>query len=145
MSTFITHTSRRHGTGFTLIEVLVALVALSIGLLGVAALQLNGLRNNLSSAYRSQATYLAYDIIDRVRANSPAIASYTVALGAAPTGSAQSDIDLAAWKANLVATLPQGDGTVTIQLPDVVIVTVQWNDTRDPNAPALVLRSRSRI
>ena len=61
----LAHRSR----GFTLVEVLVALVVLSIGLLGVAALQLTSLRSNHSSAMRSQATFLAYDIIDRMRAN----------------------------------------------------------------------------
>ncbi len=60
---------RGRGNGFTLVEALVALLAPSIGLLGVAGLQLSGLRNNLSAAWRSQATYLSYDIIDRMRAN----------------------------------------------------------------------------
>ena len=64
------NTLRRH-RGFTLVEALVALLALSIGLLGVAALQMSGLRSNMSSAWRSQATYLSYDIIDRGLRNGP--------------------------------------------------------------------------
>lgn len=56
-------------TGFTLIEVLIALVVLSIGLLGLAGLQSTGLRFNQSAAMRSQATQLAYDMADRMRAN----------------------------------------------------------------------------
>lgn len=55
--------------GFTLIEVLVALLVLSIGLLGLAALQTTSLQLNTSSYQRTQATLLAYDIIDRMRAN----------------------------------------------------------------------------
>ncbi|HLE93281.1 MAG TPA: type IV pilus modification protein PilV, partial [Sulfuricaulis sp.] len=55
--------------GFSLIEVLVALLVLSIGLLGLAALQTTSLQYNTGSYFRTQATFLAYDIIDRMRAN----------------------------------------------------------------------------
>ena len=64
-------------TGFTLVETLVALIVLSVGLLGVAGLQIFGLRGNLSASSRTQATYFADDIIDRMRAN------YIVARGPA--------------------------------------------------------------
>jgi len=55
--------------GFTLIEILIALLVLSLGLIGLAMLQATGLRFNNDSYMRSQATILAYDIIDRMRAN----------------------------------------------------------------------------
>lgn len=58
-------------SGFTLVEVLVAVLVLAIGLLGLALLQTSGLRLNTNSYSRSQATLLAYDIIDRMRANAP--------------------------------------------------------------------------
>lgn len=54
--------------GFTLIEVLVALFVLAVGLLGLAMLQTTGLRLNSDSYSRTQATYAAYDIIDKMRA-----------------------------------------------------------------------------
>ena len=57
-------------SGMTLIETLVALLVLSIGLLRCrAALQMTSLRNNHAAHTRSQATALAYDIADRMRAN----------------------------------------------------------------------------
>ena len=59
--------------GFSLIEVLVALLVLSIGLLGLAALQTTSLQYNTGSYFRTQATFLAYDIIDRMRANTDAV------------------------------------------------------------------------
>lgn len=62
--------------GFTLLEVLVAVVVLSIGLLGLASLQVNGLRFSHSAYLRSQATALAYELADRMRANTPGLASY---------------------------------------------------------------------
>jgi type IV pilus assembly protein PilV len=55
--------------GFTLLEVMVALLILSIGLLGLAAMQLTGMRYNTDAYARTQATIFAYDIIDRIRAN----------------------------------------------------------------------------
>jgi len=58
--------------GFTLIEILIALLVLSLGLIGLAMLQATGLRFNTESYMRSQATILAYDIIDRMRANKTA-------------------------------------------------------------------------
>ncbi|MGA9223012.1 MAG: type IV pilus modification protein PilV, partial [Pseudomonas graminis] len=59
--------ARQQGT--TLIEVLVALLVLAIGLLGAAALQLNALKYTDSSRLSSQASFIAYDMMDRIRAN----------------------------------------------------------------------------
>src|SRR3989337_3769387 len=59
--------------GFSLIEVLVALLILSIGLLGLAALQTTCLKYNTDSYFRTQATYFVYDIVDRMRANSASV------------------------------------------------------------------------
>lgn len=55
--------------GVTLIEVLVALVVLSIGVIGLAALQAQALQMNQGAYMRAQATNLAYDIADRMRTN----------------------------------------------------------------------------
>lgn len=59
--------------GFTLIEVLVSVVVISVGLLGVAAMQYAGLRDSNRSNERSVATMLAYDIVDRMRINPQAV------------------------------------------------------------------------
>jgi type IV pilus assembly protein PilV len=130
--------------GFTLVEALVALLALSIGLLGIAGMQLTGMRANMTAAWRSQATYLGYDILDRMRANLNRRADYVIGTGAAPAGSSVAAQDLSAWKTNLSATLPSGDGTVTVNGNDVTI-TVQWQEERDPNLPVIVFTMRSRI
>jgi len=55
--------------GFSLLEVLVALLVLSIGLLGLAALQITSLELGTNSLFRTQATVAAYDILDRMRGN----------------------------------------------------------------------------
>jgi len=58
-----------HARGFTMLEVLVAILVVTLGLLGLAGLQTVSLRNNTSSAQRTIATQLAYDMADRMRAN----------------------------------------------------------------------------
>jgi len=59
----------RKDRGFSMLEVLVTMVIIAFGLLGVAGIIANGLKSNLSSYGRSQASWLANDIIDRMRAN----------------------------------------------------------------------------
>lgn len=118
--------------GFSLIEVLVAVVVLSIGLLGLAALQVSGLRVGQSSFYRAQAAQLATDMADRMRANAGEARTCALAMTAptptSPTNTCQRD--LAEWR-NRLRTLPGGNGAVEIDLAaSLVTVTVQWDDSR---------------
>jgi type IV pilus assembly protein PilV len=139
--------NRRNIEGFTLIEALVALLVLSIGLLGVAALQLTALQNNNNALFRSQATYLAYDIADRIRANrSAALAGgYVVSYGAAPTGTTVERNDIRAWKTMLGATLPAGDGSIAINAATgAATISIRWDDSKGVEAP-LVFVTRTRI
>ena len=93
MSLTSTHTRKHSCTrqpGFTLVEVLIAVLVLSLGLLGLAGLQASSLRHNNSAAARGQATFLAYDIIDRMRANRTAAlgGAYDSGYGTAPSAGA---------------------------------------------------------
>ncbi|MGR9107598.1 MAG: type IV pilus modification protein PilV [Gammaproteobacteria bacterium] len=63
----------RRDCGFTLVEVLVSVVVLALGLLGLSGLQVASLQNNHSAYLRTQATLLAYDMADRMRANTTAL------------------------------------------------------------------------
>lgn len=113
--------------GVTLIEVLVTILILSIGLLGVVGMQAVGLRNNSSANYRSQATMLAYDIADRVRANPGGLADYhftsssdvlsqtSVANCLTSTGCSSADMashDTYEWLQLIAQTLPAGIATI---------------------------------
>ncbi|MEJ2132428.1 MAG: type IV pilus modification protein PilV [Gammaproteobacteria bacterium] len=129
----------RASHGFSLLEVLVAIVVVATGVLGVAALQIMTMQNNTSALFRTQATQLAYDIIDRARANPDG--DYAVALAdAAPAipncmsqdcaPAEMSDYDLGVWLSDVITTLPDGDGEITMN-GNLLTVTVQWDDSRD--------------
>jgi type IV pilus assembly protein PilV len=139
---------RSHGRGFTLVEALVALLALSVGLLGVAGLQLTGLRANRSASWRSQATYLSYDILDRMRANRNNRLAYAIAFGAAPgctNTSSVADCDLNAWVNSLTVTMPAGKGKIAFGADDTnITITIQWNDSPKDTVP-LEFEMRSKI
>ena len=128
-------------SGFSLIEVLVALLVLAIGLLGVLVMQARGLQLNQAGYTQSQAMFMAEDMVERIRANQTAIDSYAIDFddegddGAGmcdSVGSPCSDAEMAAadllqWKTQLQSVLPQGDGRVEIGAPNgnLFPVTVQ--------------------
>ncbi|WP_279250928.1 type IV pilus modification protein PilV [Candidatus Marimicrobium litorale] len=58
-------------SGFTLLEVLIAMIIIATGLLGVASMQLMSFQNSQGAYMRSQATVLATDMLDRMRSNKP--------------------------------------------------------------------------
>lgn len=133
--------------GVSLIEVLVTVAVLSIGLLGLAGLQANGTKFNHSAYLRSQATIMAYDIADRMRANRAAAlaGTYNIAIGAAaPAGASIPATDLQNWKAILAARFPVGDGRVQSLPNNVFEIEVRWDDGRLVNAgtDSIVVRVR---
>ena len=80
--------------GISLIEVLVAVFTLSIGVLGVAGLQLTAKRSNLEAMQRATAATLTQDIVERMRANPEELATYTAAgAGLTLTGGTMALID----------------------------------------------------
>ncbi len=77
--------TRRNG-GFTLVEAMVALIVLSVGLLGIAALYVETLRANRTSLHRTEAVNLATDIADRMRSNRLPADAYACASPCDPVG-----------------------------------------------------------
>ena len=132
--------------GFSLVEVLVTMLVLSVGLLGFGSLQINALRNNQSAHYRSQATMLAYDILDFMRANQSfaKMGDYDLALNVNPSaGDSRAEQDLRNWIATVSRQLPLGDGSIQ-RNGNLVTVIVQWDDSRGEN-PALQFTVTSQL
>lgn len=138
-------------SGFTMVEVLVALVVLAIGLLGIAALYLNSLQSGRTAIYRTQAVNLVADLADRIRMNRTAQGAYATLFGDAEAevagcfttgGCIDTDLassDLARWKALLAQALPNGQGQVVwiapvnVGDPSSYIVTVRWSEVGENN------------
>src|SRR6516162_5530052 len=142
----------RPQSGFTLLEVLIALLVMSIGLLGIGKMMIMSARANDSAYMRSQATALGYTILDAMRANRQAaiVQGYDTALGVFPGAVAcgttvaaacnsgqQAQNDLSQWGASLAAQQPSGVGSVTTVPGNdtatgatniTATVTVQWTD-----------------
>ena len=126
--------------GFMLIEVLITVIVVSLGLLGLAGLQATGLRHNTSSYLRSQATFLAYDMADRIRANRRDALNnaYDIELKDSASGTSLAVLDLQEWKGLLDDRLPEGDGSVSsnqIGNKTVFTITVEWDDSRGEEPP----------
>ena len=126
----------KRNRGFSLLEVLISVLILSIGLLGMAGLQMNALKFNQSASVRSQATVMAYEITDRMRMNRVAALAgqYNTALSqTSVTGQTRAAVDLASWKTALQSQLPDGRGAIALGTGNRVTVTVQWDESRMRN------------
>ncbi|MEZ4600195.1 MAG: type IV pilus modification protein PilV [Syntrophotaleaceae bacterium] len=127
--------------GFSLVEVLVALLILAVGLLGLAGLQNRGVSTNYSALQRSQATLYAYDIVERMRANRETARQsswpYQMDSEAGPVSSSLPALvqdDLNGWLAAL-QDLPEGQGAITMENLGSgrvkVTIQVRWNEKGD--------------
>lgn len=131
MNMHMTHprSSLRRAAGVTLVEVLVTLVIISVGLLGVAALQLTTVRNNYDSFVRTQAATLASDMLDRMRANRTMVLEYPVDMEEEDVPSNIAGTDITRWRATLAEQLPRGTGAIAYDAGTrVVTITIQWRE-----------------
>jgi len=155
--------------GFTLIEILVALAVLSLGLLGLAALQTRGQQFTQEAYFATQATILANQIMDRIRLNSTyartnfsggsggyvisaAPSSATNCASTTCTDADARNYDLSIWFKALADNLPTGTGVIT-GLSDAstnnrvrYTITISWSPTelmRDDPDTANAVRTRT--
>ncbi|AZD31895.1 type IV pilus modification protein PilV [Pseudomonas chlororaphis] len=136
-------TGRSVQAGMTLIEVLVAVLILGVGLLGAAAVQLNALRYTDSALMTSQASFIAYDMLDRIRANSAA--DYTVAAPDTGNFSVVRDQDLYDFKRNVESFGgPSAEGHISLK-QGVFTISITWDDSRAAHASAQPEGSRSFV
>jgi len=149
--------ARYRQTGLTLIEVLVSVLILAIGLLGAAAIQLNALKYTDSATMTSQASFIAYDMMDRIRANvdgnsaangsQNVLATYALPnLAAAPAANLNNarEQDLADFSANITSFAgATGTGVIDVSNAPAVTITITWTDTRAAAASTAALAGTS--
>ncbi|MCK0165003.1 type IV pilus modification protein PilV [Marinobacter sp. S6332] len=139
-------------TGIALIEVLVAVLVLAVGLLGMAAMQVQSSQMTNGAEQRTQAILLTADMMDRIRANrsnainyngisvDPATTSCATDYAPEATGSVR-DNDVAEWSNLIVCLLPEGEATVSVDNgTGEVVVVVDWTKA-DPDGVAVTLRT----
>ncbi len=147
MSIITPHRSRTE-SGFTLLEVMVALVIFSIGMLGLAGIQAEGIQSNNTAYLRTIAMQHAYNISDLIRANTDdagnvdsTFDNVTSSVGSAPTSCIQAAtggapdcttsqmaaFDLYHWKKQIQDTLPSGRATI-VNNGGVYEITIMWDE-----------------
>jgi len=138
--------------GITLVEAMIALLVISVGLLGIASLQLTAMNQNTSSLHNSQAVWYAYNMSDRIRANIGEFDTYKNKDTATSTPKDcegfycnpkdMVNSDIADW-ATMVGNLPGGRGMIGFNA-DGLLINVMWDDNGtgvtgtgcDPDEPA---------
>lgn len=129
----------RRVSGFTLIEVLIALIIMSVGMLGIAGLYVHSMQAGRTSVLRHNAVTLAGDITDRIRANPRAGAAYGLAGannncvdgGIDCTIGEMAANDIFLWDQQAAATLPNGQVNVVFDngvVPPTYTITISWTE-----------------
>jgi type IV pilus assembly protein PilV len=139
-------------SGFTIIEVLISVLVISIGLLGMAGLQTTGIQQSHNSYLKTQASMLAYDMADRMRSNLQGVAAGNYnsvdngtldLIGTEPacatsdacTAAETANVDIYQWtsadtEGALAKALPSGHGMVEND-GGVFTITVMWDEKRN--------------
>ena len=139
--------------GHGLIESMISIFVVSIGFLGFAGLQVNGLAAANESLFRSKAIYLTYQMADRVRANLPAVplGSYNSlsGTGTSPgcittncTAAQVAQNDFYEWSTEAASALPSGTGTICLTSAptvcdgsgNVYAITLSWTEKGTPHS-----------
>ena len=147
----IIHATIDRQRGFSLVEVLITLVIMSVGMLGIAGLYVQGMQAGRTSMFRHHAVTLAGDVADRIRANPTAAIAYTAAVGVDNdcimgaincTAVQMAENDILLWKEQAVATLPSGDVVIVFDgavVPSTYQITVSWAEPGQVPAPSYVI------
>ncbi|MFV2033436.1 MAG: type IV pilus modification protein PilV [Gammaproteobacteria bacterium] len=129
--------NHRHQCGVSLIESMIALLVISIGLLGIAALQITAMSQNTSALNHSQSVWIVYDMSDRIRSNYAQFINYAgidtnnAYSQDCITGSCTSAqlvvADAADWQTR-VQNLPAGRGLISSPVANQLLIRVMWDD-----------------
>lgn len=147
--------TQRRQSGFSLVEVLIALVVMSVGMLGIAGLYVQSMQAGRTSMFRHHAVTLAGDVADRIRANPIAGVAYSSAIDAVGSnncmlsGTTCAAAEMAAndiwlWQEQANRTLPNGDVAIVFIpaagfVPPTYQITVSWTEPNQISVPSYVI------
>ncbi|HZF14392.1 MAG TPA: type IV pilus modification protein PilV [Steroidobacteraceae bacterium] len=139
--------NQRRARGFSIVEAMVALIVMSVGMLGIAGLYVSSLKAGRTAILRTQAVNFASDIADRIRANRTGKNAYDTTLYAPCTGAPGAGAtaaetaarnlaatDVCTWRNAVQASLPQANiscaftAGVPAGMPNNYVVTVTWRE-----------------
>jgi type IV pilus assembly protein PilV len=141
------HNQINKSSGFTLLEVMIALVIFSVGLLGLAGIQAIALKNNSTAYMRTIAMQQSYNMSDLIRAHKSAdgsivstFSNLTTTLLSAPSKDCNADdnttncapsemaqFDIYHWQKGLELELPSGKGQVTLT-GNIYEIIIMWDE-----------------
>ncbi len=132
------HITRQQG--LSLIEALISLLVISVGLLGIAAMQITSLKQTSSAHFNSQAVWFNYEMTDRILANNGAFDQYNGidtdndydmdCENNACTPAQLVQADAQQWK-EMVSSLPEGRGVISQAVANTLTISVYWDDNSD--------------
>lgn len=133
-----------HQSGLSMVEVLVTLLIVSVGLLGLAGMQLKALQYNHQAHLRTQATILASDMLDRMRANLPGTiddkysfidtrtetrTAKNCATESCAVPEEMAIYDIRQWMSNIDNELPSGIGTI-LYINGMATIQLMWDEDK---------------
>ncbi len=147
---------RNKQKGYTLFEVMISIIVLSMGMMALGSIMVRSLRYSKESANRFVATQQLYEIADRMRANHKGVSAgnYDNKEGLAPaakscrtescTYSELADFDVYEWNFKNSRVLPLGEGQI-IKDGDGFLVVVSWQERNINTSEADISEVRMRI
>lgn len=155
--------NRRHSRGATLIEILVALLVLSLGVLGMAAMQIRALKGNQSSMQRTQAVMMSYYILDAMRVdkdnakggqyNTGSLSGTVIGAYCDPanaSGTSLAKVNLTHWITSLKENIGNASDTTTCgavlcDADGICTVQVKWDDSRAGGLGSQIVETKTTL
>lgn len=136
--------------GFSLVEVLVAVLISSIGILGMASLQLTSLKSTNHSFFRTQASLFSYEIIDDMRANRKAAVNqdYNLSLSQLSdltnpgANGSIADNEIYQWLRKMSTALPQSKASIDCDLAATCKIIIQWSNHTSQQTSVLTVAAQ---
>lgn len=131
----------KNQSGVMLLEVLIGMLLFLIGIMGIIGLQAVSMKNTIDAKYRTEASYLANQLISRMWTDTSNLGSYELAAGSVCPSTPSTDLER--WVCDVKNTLPNAtgvNGPVVHIVGSKVTIQIHWKkDSNDPLHEHLVI------